>query len=69
MITTTIISPDYFPNLTAYTLSNGIMTQEQAQAHFNNGNYIIQGVVGGLITGAIFSTIISFFIKSKPAKS
>jgi uncharacterized membrane protein YjgN (DUF898 family) len=67
IITTTIISPDYFSNLTVYTVSNGIMTQEQAQAQFNNGTYIIQGVVGGLVTGIIFSTIISFFIKSKTA--
>jgi len=69
IVTTTIISPDYFSNLTAYTISNGIMTQEQAQAQFNNGSYIIQSVVGGFITGMIFSTIISFFIKSKPVKS
>ncbi len=69
IITTTVISPDYFSNLTAYTVDNGIMTREQAQAQFNVGNYIIQSVMGGFITGILFTTIISFFIKSKPAKS
>jgi hypothetical protein len=69
LFTTTIISPDYFSNLTAYTVSNGTMTQEQAQAQFNNGSYVIQSVVGGCITGILFTAIISFFIKSKSAKS
>ena len=64
MITTTIISPEYFSNLTAYVISKGIMTEEQAHKQFNNENYIIQSVIGGLITGIIFSAIISFFIKS-----
>jgi quercetin dioxygenase-like cupin family protein len=69
IITTTIISPDYFSNLTEYTVRNGIMTQEQAQEQFTNVNYIIQSVIGGLITGLLFTTIISFFIKSKTTKS
>lgn len=69
IITTTIISPDYFSNLTAYTVGNGIMTLEQAEAQFNNGSYIIQSLIGGLITGILFTAIISFFIKSKLAKS
>jgi hypothetical protein len=64
MITTTIISPEYFSNLTAYVINKGIMTEEQAHKQFNNENYIIQSVIGGLITGIIFSAIISFFIKS-----
>jgi peptidoglycan/LPS O-acetylase OafA/YrhL len=68
LITSTIISPDYFSNVTAYTVSNGIMTLEQAQRQFNNGSYIIQSVVGGLVTGIVFTAILSFFIKSKPAK-
>lgn len=65
LVTTTIISPDYFSNLAAYTVSNGIMTAEQAQKQFNNGSYIIQSVIGGLMTGVVFTAIISFFIKSK----
>jgi Tfp pilus assembly protein PilW len=44
------------------------MTQEQAQKQFSNGNYIIQSVIGGLITGVLFSAVISFFIKSKTTK-
>jgi hypothetical protein len=44
------------------------MTLEQAQRQFNNGSYIIQSVVGGLVTGIAFTAIISFFIKSKPIK-
>jgi hypothetical protein len=69
LITTMIISPNYFSNAIAYTVSNGIMTWKQAHAQFNNGNYIIQNVIGGLITGLLFTAIISFFIKSKSTKS
>ena len=69
LVTNMVISPAYFSNLIAYTVSKGIMTQDQAQTQFNNGSYIIQSVVGGLITGIIFSAIISFFIKLKPTKS
>lgn len=69
LVTTTIISPEYFSSLIAYTVSNDIMDLKQAEMQFNNKSYIIQSVIGGLITGILFSAIISIFIKSKPGKS
>ncbi|WP_109696581.1 DUF4199 domain-containing protein [Chitinophaga deserti] len=65
LITHYLISPDYFENITSYTVQKGILTKVQAIQQFNIGNYIITGLVAGLITGVIFSAIISFFIKSK----
>jgi hypothetical protein len=65
MITSAIISPDYFSNLIEYTVSHGVLTREQAQEQFNNRAYIIQSVIGGLVTGLLFTTIVSFFIRSK----
>jgi hypothetical protein len=64
-VTSYVISPDYFTNATAYTVSEGILTQEQAANQFNIGNYIVTGIIGGLVTGTIFSAVISIFIKTK----
>lgn len=42
-----------------------MFTREQAEAQFNVKNYIITGIVGGLVTGILFSAVISIFIKPK----
>jgi hypothetical protein len=64
-ITSYIITPDYFANVIAHTVKSGIFTEEQAEAQFNIKNYIITSIVGGLVTGVVFSAIISIFTKSK----
>ncbi len=65
LITHYLITPDYFENLIRYTIQKGAMTKTQALQQFNIGNYIITSIVAGLITGVVFSAIVSFFIKSK----
>ena len=65
LITSYIITPDYFTNIIVHTVKSGMFTQEQAEAQFNIKNYIITSIVGGLVTGIIFSAIISIFTKSK----
>lgn len=60
-----IISPDYFKDVTAYTVSKGLLTQEEAARQFNIGNYIITSIVGGLVTGLVFASILSLFTKTK----
>jgi hypothetical protein len=65
LITSYIITPDYFANVIEHTVKSGMFTQEQAEAQFNIKSYIITSIVGGLVTGLIFSAIISIFTKSK----
>ena len=65
LITSYIITPDYFANVIDHTVKSGMFTQEKAEAQFNIKNYIITGIIGGLVTGVIFSAVISLFTKSK----
>ncbi len=65
LITSCIITPDYFANVIEHTVKSGMFTQEQAEAQFNIKSFIITSLIGGLVTGAIFSAIISIFTKSK----
>ena len=60
-----IISPDYFANAIKYSVNTGVLTEVQAEQQFNIKNYLIISVVAGLVTGIIFSAIISLFVKSK----
>lgn len=65
LITSYIITPDYFANVIGHTVKSGMFTQEQAEAQFNIKSYIITSIVGGLVTGVIFSAVISIFTRSK----
>lgn len=65
LITSYIITPEYFTNVIEHTVKSGLFTQEQAEGKFNIKSYILTSIVGGLVTGIIFSLIISIFIKSK----
>lgn len=60
-----IISPSYFENLITYTVDAGILTRVQAIEQFSIKTYLFTSAIAGMITGAVFSIIISFFIKTK----
>lgn len=65
LITSYVITPEYFANAIAYTVAKGVFTQAQAEQQFSVGNYILTGMVGGLITGLIFSAVVPVFLRSK----
>jgi hypothetical protein len=65
LITSYIISPDYFNNIIEYTVKSGVFTKEQAKAQFNVKSYITTSILGGLVTGIVFSAVISIFTRSK----
>jgi hypothetical protein len=65
LIISYIITPHYFANVIEHTVKSGMFTEEQAEAQFNIKSYIITSIIGGLVTGVIFSAIISIFTKSK----
>lgn len=64
-ITSTIITPDYFPNVIEYAVSSRKMTQADAEAYFNINSYMIQSVIGALVMGLVTSLIVAIFVKSK----
>lgn len=68
-ITSVIITPEYFPNVIEYSLKSGYYkTREEAEAYFSLRNYIIQGLVGSILMGAITSLVVAFFVKTKKNK-
>lgn len=62
-ITSTVITPHYFENVIEYSVSNGLMTQENADGYFNLESYIIQATIGAPIMGIITSAIVAIFTK------
>jgi len=66
-ITSTIISPDYFPNVIKYAVSEEQMTQEAAENMFNLKSYIIQAPIGAFIMGLLTAAIVAIFTRKKSA--
>ena len=64
-ITTEFITPEYFSNVIEYAVSQGKMTQEEADGYFNLRSYIFQSVIGALVMGVLTSAIVAIFVKSK----
>jgi hypothetical protein len=64
-LTAYVVSPDYFANMTAFTVDQNILTPEQAAQQFSLGNYVVTGIIAGLATGVIFSAAIALFTRSK----
>jgi hypothetical protein len=69
VITSMVITPEYFPNVIAYALETGYFTSiSEAEAYFNLENYIVQSTIGALIMGVITTAIAMIFIRTSPAK-
>ena len=65
-ITSTIITPEYFPNVIAHSVDTGFYeTVEEAEAYFNLKNYMVQSVIGALVMGVITSAVVALFVRSK----
>ena len=59
-----LISPEYFPNMIAYSLKTSYLKPEDAKSYFSLKNYIIQGMIGAFGMGMVTSAIIAIFTKS-----
>lgn len=66
-VISTVIAPDYFPNMIDYVVRTDRMTQEAAENAFNLKNYLIQVTIGTLIFGLIISAIAAIFMRKKVA--
>ncbi|MGQ4275619.1 DUF4199 domain-containing protein [Pseudidiomarina sp. E22-M8] len=60
-----LISPNFFANMQAFTISEGMMEPATAREYFSLQSYIIQSVIGALIMGVITSALVAFFLRTK----
>jgi len=65
LITTYVITPEFFPNAIAFAVESGKMTQTEAEKYFSVNNYMIQGLMGAPVMGVITSVIVAFFTRTK----
>ncbi len=64
-LTHELITPDYFENISAFSVASGHLTAEEAGAYFSLSNYILQGVIVALLYGAVTSAIVAIFLRKK----
>lgn len=67
LISTGLISPEYFENMREFAVSSRQMSAEEAESRLNILAFIVQSVVGGLVTGAVFSALVSLLIRNRKA--
>jgi hypothetical protein len=67
-VISTFITPDFFKNMIEYTVNQGQMTREEAEANFNLNSYIFQSTVGSAAMGLVTTAIVSIFTKTKTPK-
>src|SRR5699024_4763462 len=68
-IVSTIITPQYFPNVIVHSLETGYYNSiEEAEAYFNLNNYMVQSAIGAFVMGIITTAIVAFFVRTKPEK-
>jgi len=64
-ITSTIITPEYFPNMIRYSVETGKMTQQAAEDYFNLKNYLVEIVIGTPVMGVMTTAIVAIFTRKK----
>ncbi len=61
----TYLSPEYFPNIIAYSVQQGKATVEQAEAYFNLESYIVQSMIMAVVMGLLTSALAAFFVRTE----
>jgi hypothetical protein len=64
-ITSTFITPQFFPNAIKHAVSTNAMTQAEAEKYFNLKSYIIQGLIGAPVMGLVTTLIVAIFTRRK----
>lgn len=65
-ITSTVITPEYFPNVIAHSLETGYYaTLEEAEAFFNLKNYMIQSTIFTFVMGIVTTAVVAIFVRTK----
>lgn len=65
LIISQLITPEYFSNITEYSVTSGEMTREEAESYFSLRNYLIQSMVWAAITGIITAAIVALILRRK----
>lgn len=68
LITSYLITPEYFPNVISFVVESGEMSQADAEKYFNLMSYIKQGLIGAPVMGLVTSAIVAIFTQSKSKK-
>lgn len=65
-ILTSVVSPEYFPNLISYSIDLGIYKDvSSAEKAFNYSSYSLQGAFGALAMGVLTTAIAMIFLRAK----
>lgn len=64
-ITSTIITPDFFTNAINYAVSEGKMSQTEAEDYFSLTNYVKQTILFTPVMGIVTTAIVAIFVKRK----
>jgi len=65
IITSLVITPEFFPNAIASVVASGRMTASEAEKFFSLSNYILTGVIGAFAMGLITSALVALFVRKK----
>jgi hypothetical protein len=65
IITSLVITPDFFQNAINNAVSTGKMEQGAAEKYFNLSSYILQGLIGTPVMGIITTAVVAIFTKRK----
>ncbi len=65
-ITSTVITPEYFPNVIEHSVETGYYpSREEAEAQFNLQTYMVQSTIGTFVMGLVTSAVVALFVRSK----
>lgn len=66
LIVSQVITPDFFTNAINHAVSSEEMTQQEAEQYFSLKSYILQGLIGAPVMGAVTSAIVAIFTRRAP---
>ena len=62
-ITHNYITPEYFETVSRYSVTNDLMSIEEANDYFNINSYMWQAALGAFGGGLIISALVAIFMK------
>lgn len=65
ILTVSVITPEYFPNMIEYAVEQDKMTREAAEANFNLNSYLLQTVIFTPVMGIVTTAIVAIFTRKK----
>jgi hypothetical protein len=64
VISNSIISPQFFPNMISYVVQRGSMNFEDAVQYFSLKNYVIQAIFGSGVVGILTSALGALLVRN-----